>query len=320
MNEVRFVKLNGNRWQDFDRYLNENKNVSPDHLAQTYIEMTDDLSFAKTFFPQSKTTKYLNQITLKAYQQIFRRKKMSQNQLINFFKTDYPLTVYRHRKKIGLALLVFMLSALIGAASLRLDQEFVRAILGDQYVNMTIENIENGNPMGVYGDSEAWPMFFRIAWNNIYVSFLAFATGVLWSIGTYTLLVYNGIMLGVFQYFFLQKGLLKISILTVWMHGTIEISAIIIASAAGLVLGNSILFPGTNLRKDSIQHGALEGAKMVAGLIPFFIIAAFIESFFTRFSEESLLADALLISFSAVLLISYFFIYPYFINLKSSKK
>ncbi len=318
MNEIRFIKLNGKRWQDFDQFLGKKQKSSPDHLAHLYIELTDDLAYAKTFFPKSKTTKYLNQITFKAHQQIFKRRKIGKNRLLNFFLFDYPLIIFKNRKKILYAFLVFLISAIIGAVSLHLDNEFARAVLGDGYVNMTLDNIENGDPLGVYDSSNEWEMFFRIAWNNIRVSFLAFAAGILFSMGTYIMLFYNGIMIGVFQYFFYQKNLLAFSSLTIWMHGTIEISSIIIAGAAGIVMGNSLLFTGTYPRKYSLQKGAMQGVKIVFGLIPFFIIAAVIESFLTRHSEESLIFDALLISASGIFMIFYFFIYPYILIKKTN--
>lgn len=314
MNEIRFIKLNGSRWQDFDKFLNENEKSNPDHLAQLYVELTDDLAYARTFFPESKTTKYLNQITFKAHQQIFKRRKVASSKFIKFFVRDYPLIIYNNRKTILIAFIFFVVSAIIGAASLSLNEDFARSVLGDGYVNMTIDNIQDGHPMGVYNNEEQGIMFMKIAWNNIMVSFMAFAFGIFFSVGSFTMLFQNGVMLGVFQFFFVKYGLFKVSFLTVWMHGTIEISSIIIAAAAGIVMGNSFLFPGTYPRIYSLQKGAMKGVKMVIGLIPMFIIAAFIESYVTRHSEASFTFDAVLIIISSLFIVSYLFIYPYFLT------
>src|SRR3546814_12188447 len=89
-------------------------------------------------------------------------------------------------------------------------------------------------------------------------------------------------MLGAFQFFFYQKGLLLTSVLSIWIHGTLEISAIIIAGSAGLVMGNSLLFPGTWSRLESFRRGARRGLKIVIGLVPVFITAALLEGFVTR--------------------------------------
>jgi uncharacterized membrane protein SpoIIM required for sporulation len=124
------------------------------------------------------------------------------------------------------------------------------------------------------------------------------------------MLLYNGIMLGAFQYFFYQKGLLLTSVLTIWIHGTLEISAIIIAGCAGLVLGNSILFPGTYSRLESLKLGAKKGLKIIVGLVPVFIMAGFLESFVTRLTEMPSIVKTGIIFLSAAFIIYYFIIYP----------
>jgi uncharacterized membrane protein SpoIIM required for sporulation len=224
--------------------------------------------------------------------------------------------LYRRRKQLLYSFLIILVSALIGVFSLSRDQDFARLILGDAYINTTLDNINSGDPMAIYRDNSPWGMFLRIAWNNIRVAFFAFAGGILFSIGTFLILFHNGVMLGVFQYFFFKKGYALLSMSAIWMHGTIEIFSIIVAGAAGLVMGNSFLFPGTYTRAYSLRKGAKEGSLMVAGLIPFFIIAAFIESFLTYLYMESLLLDWTIIGGSMLPIIWYFFMYPSYVNRK----
>jgi uncharacterized membrane protein SpoIIM required for sporulation len=205
---------------------------------------------------------------------------------------------------------IFSISILIGAFSSAHDESFARLILGDAYINMTEANIENDDPMAVYKDAKQIDMFFGITLNNIRVSFLAFAAGVLASFGTAFLLFQNGLMLGAFQYFFFKKGLLLTSALTIWVHGTLEISSIVIAGGAGLVVGNSILFPRSFSRMDSFRKGAKNGVKIVVGLVPLFIIAGFLESFVTRLTDIPDIGKFLIIGISAAFIIYYFIIYP----------
>src|SRR5690606_16305837 len=95
-------------------------------------------------------------------------------------------------------------------------------------------------------------------------------------------LMKNGIMLGAFQYMFFAKGLGWQSVLVIWIHGTLEISAIVIAGTAGLVMGSGLLFPGTRKRIDSLKRGARDGVKILVSLVPVFLAAAFLEGFITR--------------------------------------
>ena len=72
-------------------------------------------------------------------------------------------------------------------------------------------------------------------------------------------------MLGAFQYFFYQQHVLAASVLTIWIHGTLEISAIVLAGGAGFVMARGLLFPGTYSRAESFRHAAREGVQAGAG-------------------------------------------------------
>jgi uncharacterized membrane protein SpoIIM required for sporulation len=120
----------------------------------------------------------------------------------------------------------------------------------------------------------------------------------------------NGIMLGSFEAFFWQQGLLGESLLAVFLHGTLEISAIVVAGAAGIALGNSWLFPGTYSRLVSFQRGAKRGLKIVVGTVPIFVVAGFIEGFLTRHTEVNDWLRLLFILLSLAFVIFYFVVYP----------
>ena len=156
--------------------------------------------------------------------------------------------------------------------------------------------------------------FLGITLNNVMVSFNCFAMGLLTSFGTGYMLLSNGIMVGAFQTFFYQHDLLWESSLAIWLHGTLEIWAIIVAGAAGLALGNGWLFPGTYSRLESFRRGAKRGLKIVIGTVPVFIMAGFIEGFLTRHTE---LPDVLRLG---VIFTSLAFIIFYYIYLPNRKK
>lgn len=311
MREVTFLKKNADKWKEFETFLSSKENINPDKLAALFIELTDDLSYSRTFFPESKTTQYLNSLTARVHQSIYKSKKERKERFFRFWKYEAPLLFYKHRLKIAISFSIFFISMLMGVVSSAGDSGFVRLIMGDGYVNMTLENIDKGDPMAVYKQMNGVDMFLGITFNNIRVSFIAFVYGILISFGTGWVLMSNGIMLGAFQYFFHIHHLLFESILVIWIHGTLEISAIIIAGAAGLVLGNSILFPGTYSRRQSFIIGSKEGLKIIVSLVPIFITAGFLESFVTRFTGMPIYLSLTIIISSAIFVIWYFVIYPY---------
>jgi len=183
-------------------------------------------------------------------------------------------------------------------------------------VEMTKSNIEGGDPMAVYKEAHQVEMFLGITFNNLMVAFRTYVFGIFFSIGTIAILLYNGIMVGCFQFFFIERGLLAESALTIWLHGTLEISSIIIAGGAGLTLGSGLLFPGTYSRLQAFQVTAMRSLKLMLGVAPVLVLAAIIESFLTRYTEAPDVVRLLLILMSASFVVGYFVVYPW---LKSRK-
>ena len=320
MREASFVKQNKEKWIGFETALHNNVKINPDNLASYYIQLTNDLSYAQTYYPDSKTLLYLNSLASQAHQKIYITKKESKNKIISFWKYEFPLFFKQYHKTLLYAFLIFMGAVIIGIVSTLNDDSFVRLILGDGYVNMTIENIENGEPMAVYKSGSQIGTFLGITVNNIRVAIMAFAFGVFFSVGTIYILFSNGIMLGAFITFFYKYGIFETTS-TIWLHGTIEISVIVIAGCAGMVMGNSFLFPKTFSRRVAFMKGAKDGLKIVVSTIPFFIIAGFIEGFITRFGEQmpDILAYGIILT-SLSLIVYYYILYPIKLNNELSKK
>lgn len=314
MREASFVKQNKEKWIGFENALDNNAKINPDDLASYYIQLTNDLSYAQTYYPGSKTLLYLNSLASQAHQKIYITKKESKNKIISFWRDEFPLFFYQYHKTLLYTFLIFMAAVTIGAVSTLNDDSFIRLILGDAYVNMTLENIENGEPMAVYKSGSSIGTFLGITINNIRVAIMAFACGAIFSVGTIYVLFSNGIMLGAFITFFYNQGILE-KTSTIWLHGTIEISVIVIAGCAGLVMGNSFLFPKTYSRRVAFMKGAKDGLKIVVSTIPLFIVAGFIEGFITRYGEQMHWTLAYGIIFLSLFIIVYYYIiYPIKLN------
>jgi len=313
MREGQFIKQNKERWDSYQEPTDD-----PDEMAKRFTYLVDDLGYAKTHYPFSKITKYVNGIAAGIYLSIYKNKKEKSNRFITFFKTELPLILYRNRKVLRFALLFFVAFTIIGIFSAWQDPRFVRSVLGDGYVNMTEDNIAKGDPFGVYKDENAFYMFLWIAWNNIFVALKVFTLGITLSVGTLWLMFTNGLMLGVFEQMFFAHDLGIKSILVIFIHGTLEISAIILAGGAGMVMGNSILFPGTYSRLVSFKRGAKEGIKIMVSLIPVFIVAATFESYVTRHTEMPVWLSAGILACSLSFILWYFVFYPVKIHKKQT--
>jgi len=310
MKEAIFVRQNRGKWKRYEDCLKNIEQQSPDALADIYIDITNDLSFAQSHYQNSRIYLYLNSLSIRLHQFINRKKKEKFSRIVTYWKQEVPLVMYQARKELLYSFLIFAVSILIGAFSTAHDEDFPRLVLGDGYVNMTKQNIENGDPMAVYKSESSGPMFFGITVNNVLVSFNVFISGMFTSVAPAYNLIKEGIRLGSFHYFFYDYGLLKKAILAVWIHGTLEISALIIAGAAGITMGNGWLFPGTYSRIVSFRKSARKGMKIIVGTIPIFIVAGFLESFITRHTALPDFVRAAIILLSLSFVIFYYIIYP----------
>ncbi len=320
MREVAFIKQNKEKWLNFEKAIFGKTLKNPDELASLYIHLVNDLSYAQTYYPKSKTILYLNNLAAKAFQKIYKTKREDTNRFVHFWKIEVPLIVYEYRRYVLYAFILFLSFVGIGVLSAAYDDTFVRLILGNNYVNMTLENIEKGDPVAVYKSGSNWGSFIGITLNNLYVGILSFIYGVFGGIGTGYILLRNGIMLGAFQFMFQKHDVLWESVRGIWIHGAMEIFAIVIEGAAGLILGASILFPKTFSRMTSFKIGMKSGVKILISTFPFTIAAGFLEGFVTRYSNVMPNWLSVVIILTTLSVISfYYLIYPFILNKKLKK-
>ena len=309
MKENEFIRQNKKRWNDFESELKGNS-FNPERVSNHYIKIIDDLSYARTHYKNRLVRSYLNGVSQILSLRIYKSQKGSAKGIQKFWKTDLPLVMYHAQWELLISFSVFLLAVIVGVISGLNDPDFLRFIISDDYVEMTLENIAKGDPMAVYKDDAVGQMFFGITINNILVSAYVFSLGIVLGIGTIIALVYNGVMLGAFQQFFFSHDVGIESMLTIWQHGTIEISAIILAGAAGLTLSKGMLFPGTFSRLDAFRISGRKGLMMILGLMPLLVYSGFIEAVVTRMTDIHWSIRLAAILGSLFFVLFYFLWYP----------
>ena len=247
-------------------------------MAKEFTQLVEDLGYSKSFYPVSKTTQYLNAAAARKYLAIYQNRKEKSNRVVTFFKYTLPLIIAKHHRVLLITFSLFVVFVTIGFFSAKTDQSFVRQVLGDYYVDMTEQNIKDGHPFGVYGYGNEFLSFIYIFINNMYVSLIEFGGGIFLAYPTITSLMYNSVTVGAFEFMFYSNGLLKDSLLTIMLHGTIELSTFVVSAASGIILAKSWLFPGTIKRIDALKQGAKEGLIIALSNFPMLFIAAFFVS------------------------------------------
>jgi uncharacterized membrane protein SpoIIM required for sporulation len=310
MKEAAFLRANADKWKRFEALLHDSAPSDPDELARLFVELTDDLSYARTYYPGGKTEAYLNQLTATSHRKIYRNRGAEPGWFRRFWREDVPKAVGEARGALAVSAAIFVVAIGIGIVSSLGDHTFVRLIMGDAYVELTMQNIEAGDPMAIYKQSAKFDMFMGITLNNILVAFRAFVFGVLTPVATGYVLLVNGVMLGAFHTLFHSEGILWESLLVVYIHGALEIPAIIVAGAAGITMGSGFLFPGTYSRLHAFRRGAKRGLTIVLGLVPVFVVAGFLEGFVTRYTDMPVVLSLTIIAGSLGFVARYFIYIP----------
>lgn len=318
MRETDFIGKNKEKWRDFEQTL-QKKEADPDQLSKLFIETTDDLSYSRTYYPNRSVKVYLNGLSQRVYQKVYSNRQRQKGAFSRFWTAEIPDALFYARRPMLIAFLVFIFGTSIGILSTIYNPNFTEIILSESYVEMTEGFIEEGNPMAVYAQEAPLTMFLRIALNNITVAFYAFIAGLFFEIGSIFIVFSNAVMFGSFIWFFADKNLGGEAFLAVMLHGTIELSMIIVAGAAGLVLGGGLVRPRSFTRSQALIRSARHSMKIMVAVVVFLIMAAFIEGFMTRFSLAGSeagqvlldLARGILILLSAGIVLLYFVYYPW---------
>jgi uncharacterized membrane protein SpoIIM required for sporulation len=246
-------------------------------LGLLYRQTATDLSAVRADAMSSQQARYLNQLLGRVHNTIYSGQKTTVKSAFRFFLRDYPSMFRRMLPYTACAAGLFAAGALIGMAITLSNPEFMRDFLGSKMV-ATIERHEmwTHSIVGVEPQSSS-----TIMTNNLSVSFVAFASGILAGLGTLYMMFYNGLLLGVIGAACWLNNMSDQLWSFVAPHGVLELPAICIAGGAGLRLARALLFPGALSRRDSLAVGGAEASRLIVGVIPILIIAGIIEGFFS---------------------------------------
>lgn len=310
MRERQFFSFNRRKWAEYEQLVKSKKPVNPDKLADLFLESTDDLSYARTHFPGSRSEEFLNSLATQTHLAIYKTRRNTWKGVRRYWLQDIPLAFYAGRGPTLLAFGFSLLFAAVGLIGVMEDENFFRVLIGDAYADMTEENIAKGNPMAVYGNQPVWETFVRITVNNLIVFTNFFITGMAAGFFTIPLLFMNVAMLGGFFYFMVQRGVAGSFAQALLLHGTIELTVMVFSAGAAFVIARGLLFPGTYTRGAAFRRNFNIAFKMYVGLIPLVVVAGMIEGFITRYYQWSAVFNYSVIGLSAAFLFWYLIYFP----------
>jgi uncharacterized membrane protein SpoIIM required for sporulation len=246
-------------------------------MALLYRQIAADLSVLRQDATARTYSEHVNHLLARAHHLIYSGRKTSVATLFRFLRDEYPMIFQRNIRFVVASLLISAAWGLLGAALTNARPEFMRHYVGPEMI-ATMERHE----MWTKSVVTVAPMASSaIMTNNLTVSFVTFASGIAFGLGTFFYLYVNGMMLGVIAAACHQYGMSVALWSFIAPHGSLELPAILIAGGAGFRLGSSMLFPGSLRWKDSVARGGIEATRLVSGVIPMLVIAGTLEGFFS---------------------------------------
>jgi uncharacterized membrane protein SpoIIM required for sporulation len=245
--------------------------------ALLYRQVAADVSVLRQDSTARAYAEHVNQLLARAHNIIYSGRKTNLLTLYRYLSDEYPRIFQSQVGYVMGSLIVMLGGALLGVVLTNARPEFMRHFIPPGMI-ATMERHEmwTKSIVGV-----APMMTSAIMTNNLTVSFIAFATGILFGLGSFWSMFFNGLLLGVIGAACHQYGMSILLWSFVAAHGSLELPAITIAGAAGFRLGHAMLFPGAYRWKDSVARGGVEAARLVSGVIPLLVVAGTLEGFFS---------------------------------------
>jgi uncharacterized membrane protein SpoIIM required for sporulation len=287
-----FIRRHRPMWSHAERLLDRIEREGLESLLEKevlefgdiYRELSDNLVRARAEFSNPEMVEYLNALVGRGYAVIYRGRRHRFKAMLRFLRSGYPRLCRSRKLEIGFASVAFLAGMVFGGVAGLLDPESVQYMVEKQYASVTTSRYLQSKG-SLTGPDEAALMMGVISTNNMRVAFAAFALGITMGVGTLAVLFYNGVMLASFSSMFVREGTGFELFGLLAPHGLIEMSAMILSGAAGLILGRALLAPGRRTRALALREDGPKALQMMAGSIPIILVAMVIESTFSKFQS-----------------------------------
>lgn len=278
-------------------------------LQRLYRSATSDLSLARSQGRQ-QLAEYLNQLVGRAHSLVYARPPRRRVRLGEFFGVTLPRTCKRNWPYWAVSLAILFVGSGVGFALTAQNPAWAEVLVSRGMREMIEPFVQEDKAAGEYFGGAAEMLggggFSGVLMtNNIRVALLCFALGISFGLGTVYVLAQNSLMLGSALGLGAAHGKLLLMSSVVAPHGIVEISAVVLAGAAGLRLGYALVNPGDLLRRDALLLAARDAGQIALGTVPMFIYAGLVEGLVSPQSTGILANDVirLLVGFTGGLLL-----------------
>jgi uncharacterized membrane protein SpoIIM required for sporulation len=295
MNQEQFLQQHEAEWLALEEWLNEQEkpkkklqdNFPVDEnfdFPKTYRQVCQHLALARSRLYSQPLIERLSHLVLRGHQHLYRPRSHLFGSIMHFFSHQFPVTVREQWRVTALATLLFF-GPLIGMiVAIQINPDLIYSIADGESVRQYQEmyNPERFERLGREreADSDILMFGFYIR-NNTGIGFRTFAGGLMFGIGTLFFLLFNGFQIGAVAGHLTEIGYIETFWGFVSGHSAMELTAIALSGAAGLKLGQALIWPGRRSRARALRENARTAVIIIYGAAVMFFIAAFIEAFWS---------------------------------------
>lgn len=299
MNRDRFIRERNPDWQQFEELLSELKSLRQsrwgssqvNQFARLYRSICYDLSLVQSREWGAKLETYLNALVAQGHNLLYRAPPRTLTGLWFFFAQRFPQLVRERFRVILVAAGLFLMPMLIATIIAITRPDLAELVAGHEPLQQAIESFRTSRyeDSGPRYTAERSQMFGFYVNNNTSIAFRAFAMGALAGVGTCLILIGNGLSIGMVQGAVIAAGPPTAGnfFRFVISHGAFELTAIVIAGAAGLVLAQGIFLPGQRSRREALRFHGLESLQLALGAGAMLFVAALLEGYFSPLPTPS---------------------------------
>jgi uncharacterized membrane protein SpoIIM required for sporulation len=290
MSPLQFEALYETEWEELRKGLGEIRalgfrraaGVRGERIACLYRRACEQLALARARSYPSYLTARLEQLTADAHQLIYQRPELGLSRLARFVATGFPRAVRAHASYVAVSLAAFALPALVLGILVYFRPELVLTVVDAQtaagFEEMYSDDIEVFGRRSVQSD---WQMFAYYIANNIGIAYQCFGSGLLAGAGSLFFIIVNAAYAGAVAGYLTERGHAANFYSFIVTHSAFELTAIVLAGAAGLRIGHALLAPKRHTRRQALVVAARECIPIMYGVTAMLLVAAAIEAFWS---------------------------------------
>lgn len=287
MHPLAFAKRRSETWQRLDALLARCgrrgvRSLQPEEVAELgrlYRAATTDLAYARGRGYDRPLVEYLNRLTARAHAEVYAGSAQTgRGRIGTFYRETFPREFRRSIVFVAVCTALTVASAVVSFSAVRTHPDQAYAMLPSAIVPSGIrKSLHDSNFSFDRHFSPA--VSTAIIANNVKVAVVAFAGSMTLGLLTLYIIADNGLLLGGLGAMFANAGFGYDYWATIAPHGIIELTAIQIAGAAGLLIAAGVLYPGRLRRRDAIAANARRAGTLFLGVASMLIVAGTIEGF-----------------------------------------